>query len=236
GQHHIYVTKQDYDGCKLLRTAFLNAKNAPTKMNNVIKELTWCSAATLLDPTYTLPPLGNGPTGLIPNDLIVSLRVRNPYQFAVGTNDNKGHNLYRFKVEGKEPDIVKDLSSYNEALKDINVVPNPYYGFSNYEATQFQNIVKITNLPPKCVVTIYSIDGKFIKQYKRDELPVKITDPNRGVTERQISPDIEWDLTNFRNVPISSGAYLVHVLQPDTGAEKIIKWFGVARKFDPSGL
>ncbi|MEO7158348.1 MAG: hypothetical protein ABI039_12340, partial [Vicinamibacterales bacterium] len=44
GHHHIYVTKQDYDGCKLLRTAFLNAKNAPTKMNNVIKELTWCSA------------------------------------------------------------------------------------------------------------------------------------------------------------------------------------------------
>lgn len=241
GHHYIYATRQEYDECKALRKSLLDSKNqtTPTNMRFVIPQITWCSMATisnLLDPSFKLLPLTNGPTGLIPNDLKISLRVNNPYQVAVGTGDNKGHNLYRFKIEDKEPVAVDNKTAYEDAMKDVNVVPNPYYGFSNYEATQFNNIVKITNLPAKCVVTIYAIDGKFIKQYKRDELPIKISDPNRGALEKQIGPDIEWDLTNFKNIPISSGAYLIHVLQPDTGAEKIVKWFGVARKFDPSGL
>jgi hypothetical protein len=33
------------------------------------------------------------------------------------------------------------------ALDSIKVVPNPYYGFSQYETSQFTNTVKITNLP-----------------------------------------------------------------------------------------
>ncbi len=236
GHHWIYVTKQDYDECKKLRTDLIAAKNTAARMAFVIRDITWCSAATLLNPSTKLDPLGNGTTGLIPNDLTVNLRVRNPYQYAVGTNDNNGHNLYRFTVSGKAPGTIAGKGAIEDAMNDVNVVPNPYYGFSNYEATQFQNIVKITNLPAKCVVTIYAIDGKFIKQYKRDEKPLLVTDPLRGVTEKQITPDLEWDLTNFKGIPISSGAYLVHILQPDTGAEKIVKWFGVARKFDPSGL
>ncbi|MFN8279299.1 MAG: hypothetical protein U0V49_03350 [Saprospiraceae bacterium] len=238
GHHYIYVTRQDYDGCTAIRKSLLDAKPqaTPTNMRFVIPQITWCSMATLFDPTVKLNPLGNGSNGLIPNDLTVSLRVNNPYQVAVGTNDNKGHNLYRFKITDKEAGTVTDKTAFEEAMKEVNVVPNPYYGFSSYETGQFSNIVKITNLPAKCIVTIYSIDGKFIKQYKRDEQPVKIVDPERGATEKQIGPDLEWDLTNFKNIPISSGAYIIHILQPDSGAEKIVKWFGVARKFDPSGL
>ncbi|MEP7195562.1 MAG: hypothetical protein ABI851_03530 [Saprospiraceae bacterium] len=238
GHHYIYATKQDYDSCRLLRAAMLAAKpqTTPTKMTTVIREITWCSMATLLDQNGKLNPLGNGSTGLIPNDLTVSLRVRDPYQYAVGTNENKGHNLYKFKIDGKAPGVVDNKSKFEDVMGDINVVPNPYYGFSSYEATQFQNIVKITNLPAKCKVTIYSIDGKFIKQYKRDEVAKIISDPERGISEKQISADVEWDLTNFKNIPISSGAYLIHIEETSTGAEKIIKWFGVARKFDPSGL
>lgn len=97
-------------------------------------------------------------------------------------------------------------------------------------------MVKITNLPANCTVTIYSVDGKFIKQYKRDEVPVRRTGSNPGVVETQIAPDQEWDLTNFKGVPVSSGAYIIHIKENSTGAEKIVKWFGVARKFDPSGL
>jgi hypothetical protein len=183
----------------------------------------------------SLLPLGNGSTGLIPNDVTFRLRVDNPYQVSYGTNENFGHNLYRFKIDGKQAGLVSTKEAYENALEDVNVVPNPYYGFSNYESGQFSNVVKITNVPPKCQVTIYSIDGKFIKEYNRDEKPVKIVS-GRGITERQIGPDIEWDLTNFRGIPVSSGAYLIYIRQPDTGAERIVKWFGVARKFDPSGL
>jgi hypothetical protein len=174
--------------------------------------------------------------GLIPNDLTVRLRVDNAYQHAIGTNENKGHNFYSFTVSGYEAGVVVDKDDLENALDNVNVVPNPYYGFSNYETGQFSNVVKITNLPASCLVTIYSIDGKFIKQYKRDEVPVRRIGSNPGIVERQILPDLEWDLTNFKNIPVSSGAYIIHIKENGTGAEKIVKWFGVARKFDPSGL
>ncbi|MDQ3142971.1 MAG: hypothetical protein M3Q56_12075 [Bacteroidota bacterium] len=234
GHHYIYVTKQAYDSCKAIK-GFLSGNPTLSVRNRALRELTWASMPFLI-PGTTLTPLGSSNTGLIPNDLRISLRVNNPYQYSVGTNENLGHNLYTFKIDSKQSSVVTDKSGYNSALENVNVVPNPYYGFSSYETGQFSNVVKITNLPAKCNVTIYSVDGKFIRQYKRDEVPLRINGPDRGLTEKQISPDLEWDLTNFKGIPVSSGAYLIHIQQPDTGAEIIVKWFGVARKFDPSGL
>lgn len=54
----------------------------------------------------SLLPLGKEATGLIPNDVTFRLRVDNPYQVSYGTNENFGHNLYRFKIEGKQADLV----------------------------------------------------------------------------------------------------------------------------------
>ncbi|HHB79928.1 MAG TPA: hypothetical protein ENK85_11905, partial [Saprospiraceae bacterium] len=118
------------------------------------------------------------------------------------------------------------------ALDEVNVVPNPYYGYSYYERSQFTNIVKISNLPAKCTVTIYSLDGKFIRKFDRDEAPS--VDVETGLT-RQITPDIEWDLKNASGIPVASGVYLIHIDAPGLG-ERVIKWFGMNRQFDPSGL
>jgi hypothetical protein len=86
--------------------------------------------------------------------------------------------------------------------------------------------VKITNLPAKCTVTIYSIDGKFIKKYDRNEV---------YSAYKQIASDVEWDMKNSRNISVASGVYLIHINAPGIG-ERTIKWFGIARQFDPSGL
>jgi len=122
-------------------------------------------------------------------------------------------------------------------LDNINVVPNPYYGYSAYEISQFSNTVKITNLPAQSVVTIYSLDGKFIRQYNRNESGVNVNAirPSSGITTTQVSPALEWDLKNSKGIPVASGVYLIHVDAEGLG-ERVIKWFGVARKFDPSGL
>ncbi|MCB9308400.1 MAG: hypothetical protein H6565_17535, partial [Lewinellaceae bacterium] len=112
------------------------------------------------------------------------------------------------------------------ALDSIKVVPNPYYGFSQYETSQFTNTIKITNLPGKCTVTIYSLDGKFIRQYQRNE---------EYGPYMQITPDLEWDLKNSKGIPVASGVYLIYVQSPEYG-ERTIKWFGIGRQFDPSGL
>ena len=42
---------------------------------------------------------------------------------------------------------------------------------------------------------------------------------------------VEWNLKNFKNIPISSGLYLIHVDVPDVG-ERVLKWFGVIRPPD----
>jgi hypothetical protein len=123
------------------------------------------------------------------------------------------------------------------ALGEINVVPNPYLAYSEYEASSFDNTVKITNLPAKCIVTIYSLDGRFIRQYTRNEQGKSNTPErtNPPVAVTQIVPDIEWNLKNFAGIPIASGVYLIHVEAEGLG-ERVIKWFGVSRQFDPSGL
>ncbi len=65
-----------------------------------------------------------------------------------------------------EPEAL-DLEVEDNPLDLVNIAPNPYYAYSPYETSQFTQRVKITNLPGECVVTIYSIDGKFIRQFNR---------------------------------------------------------------------
>ena len=77
-------------------------------------------------------------------------------------------------------------------------------------------------------ITIYTLDGKFVRQYKRDEVGSKPLGNNRALSINQINPDLEWDLNNNRGVPVTSGVYLIHVDAPGLG-ERVIKWFGVAR-------
>lgn len=227
GQHFVYVTKQPYDGCEELRN-FLSQTTIVKWLG--VREITW-AGMLMTAPGQQLLSYADG---LIPDDVIVKLRVNNPYQVEEGTGDFNGYPTYRFKVEGKAPE---DLTSaeVESALDMINVVPNPYYGFSDYEISQFVNTVKITNLPAKCTVTIFSLDGKFIRQYTRDETGSAPRGSNRAIEQTQVVPDLEWDLRNSRSIPIASGVYLIHIEAEGLG-ERTIKWFGINRKFDPSGL
>jgi len=177
--------------------------------------------------------------GLIPEEVTISLRVDNPYGVAEdgGTGVNQGYPAYQFTLEGTEEQELESNVQVDSALDMINVVPNPYYAFSDYETGSFTKTVKVTNLPPNCTVTIYSLDGKFIRQFERNEEPFTNISGRSftGVANRNFAPDIRWDLTNSRQIPISSGVYLIHVDAPGLG-ERVIKWFGINRQFDPTGL
>ena len=229
GQHHIYVTRQPYDGCADLRER-LDPGAIFTRKYNALRDITW-TGIPVTDGSLT-----SYSEGLIPNDVTVKLRVSNPYQVAVGTGDNNGHPSYRFTIDGQASENLIEEQAPN-LLDIVNVVPNPYLAYSVYETSQFTNTVKITNLPPRCIVTIYSLDGKFIRQYKRDEAGIDQTllRSNPGIRSTQVTPDIEWNLKNSKGIPIAGGVYLIHINGYELG-ERTIKWFGVNRKFDPSGL
>jgi hypothetical protein len=235
GQHFIYVSNTEYDQCEAIYRRLKNNGPAITlnQVGLVLLNLAW-AGWPVMQPGTRMEPLGAGDTGLIPNELTVKLRVDNPYQVAVGTGDNNGYNAYEFAFENVAPTPLTP-QGVESALDMINVVPNPYYAFSAYEVDQFSTVVKITNLPAKCVVTIYSLDGRFIRQYNRDEsgaIPVGV---NRGVSQAQYAPDVEWDLKNNKGIPIAAGVYLIHIDAGELG-ERVIKWFGTNRQFDPSGL
>ena len=153
-----------------------------------------------------------------------------------GNGQYDSYPAYRIELRGVSSEELTE-GQVSDALDSIGVVPNPYLAYSEYEASSFDNTVKITNLPAQCVVTIYSLDGRFIRQYTRNEEGKPNSPPRNSppVAVNQIVPDLEWNLKNFAGIPIASGVYLIHVDAPGLG-ERVIKWFGVSRQFDPSGL
>ncbi|MEO6132291.1 MAG: hypothetical protein ABIQ02_10620, partial [Saprospiraceae bacterium] len=231
GQQYIYVTRSTYDGCAVIRKDL--DRTGPIKARD-LAVVTWTAIPVLSnDPTVSLLPLNDG---LIPNDVTFKLRVDNPYQLAVGNGNFNKYPTYKIEFKGVTAAPLTE-AQIPEALAAINVVPNPYLAYSEYETSSFDNKVKITNLPGKCTVTIYALDGRFIRQYERNEV-AKPNSPPRTlppVAINQIEPDVEWNLKNFAGIPIASGVYLIHVEAPGLG-ERVIKWFGISRQFDPSGL
>lgn len=239
GQHFIYVTRQKYDECTQLATRLKIGSN-PINKRDAAGAITW-----------TCVPLANGSfpmtgidAGLIPNELVVKLRVANSYNkerkladLARFKNCDTETPLpsYEFEISGKQASELA-AEEYSGALANINVVPNPYYAYSGYETSQFTNVVKVTNLPERAIVTIYSLDGKFIRRFNRDERSIVNSGNNPANKSSQPLPDLEWDMKNFAGIPVASGVYLIHVQAPDYGEERTIKWFGINRKFDPTGL
>jgi hypothetical protein len=232
GMHYVYVTQLPYDSCKTL-VADLRPNGSSFLKFRALQYITWTGIPIALEDEML-----SYKDGLIPNDVVVKLRVDNPYQVSTDAVTGAFENpQYKLCFDGVEPSELETETEYSEALARINAVPNPYYGYSAYETTTLSTTVKITNLPAQCVVTIYSLDGRFIRQYKRNEAGVIQKPPrsNPPIYETQIAPDIEWDLKNAAGIPIASGVYLIHVDAPGLG-ERVVKWFGVNRQFDPSGL
>jgi len=236
GQHYIYVTRQEYDGCVTLAEQL--STTITVNKARAISFITWTAMPIPQEPLLSLEE------GIIPNDLTVKLRVTNPFNKEIDATNHKdptkfgavgGLPIYEFSFTDVEArDVIPE--KYSDALDNVQVVPNPYYAYSAYEQSQFENVVKVTNLPPRAIVTIYSLDGKFIQQFDRAAAPMKNAGINPALLETQINPAIEWDLKNNKGIPVASGVYIFHISAPDLGVEKSIKWFGVNRRFDPTGL
>ncbi len=127
---------------------------------------------------------------------------------------NDGRPLYTFSLDDLAPTFSTSIAE--EALQEVEVVPNPYYAYSEYETQRLENVVKVINLPQRCSVTIYSVDGQLVRSFDKDDPTIT---------------SVSWDLDNEDNIPIASGVYIVHVDAPGIG-ERVLKWFGVLRPID----
>ena len=155
---------------------------------------------------------------LLSTDVTIRLRVNKEYKNFEATGQNAGKPMYGWSME-KIATTLGSQDMLKEALAMINVVPNPYYAFSEYERTRLDTKVKIVNLPEVCTVRIYTANGILVRTFKKD------------------SPQtyIDWDLTNHRAIPIAGGIYLIHVDVPNVG-ERVLKFFGGMRQADLQGI
>ena len=151
-------------------------------------------------------------------DVTIKLRINKEYKNYVATGANGGKPMYSWKMDDIST-VTQSDDQLKSALDMINVVPNPYYAFSQYERTRLETKVKITNLPERCSVNIYTVNGKLVRSFQKDS-PVT---------------SLDWDLTNQKAIPIASGIYLIHVDVPGTG-ERVLKFFCGMRQVDLQGI
>ena len=224
GKHYVYVLQNTtvkigdavynfpaYDGCRYISEVIPVTPEAVSK-NAAFSSIMWVGMPIMAQNSEDL---------WLSNDVRFRIRVAKPYQrfysrsLPSGSTDtlNSNYPLYNFTTEGLEP-VYNDAVKTQSDLDIINVVPNPYYAYASYETNALDNRVKITNLPRKCVVTIYNMSGTLIRQFTKD-------DP---------ATYLDWDLKNFAGIPIAGGVYIFHV-KSDQG-ERIIKWFGALRPVD----
>ena len=214
GMHYVYVFAANNDMPRYDNGAFIygelnNGSGTSSKYKSIFENCQWIWE----------PMLEKNATYLA-TDVRISARINKPY--AENENNpgpNNGRPMYTFKITEKDRVGTANGDELTSALDLINIVPNPYYAYNTYETDKLDNRVKITNLPERCTVSIFNIQGGLIRQYIKD-------DPMTS---------LDWDLKNHKGIPIAGGVYIIHVDVPGTG-EKIIKWYGTLRAPDYDNL
>ena len=168
--------------------------------------------------TWVCYPLVEDGYDFLSTDAVMKLRVNKEYKDYVATGQNNGKPMYSWKMD-EISTVTSSTDQLKSALDIINVVPNPYYAFSEYERNRIDNRIKITNLPERCSVDIYTVNGKLVRSFQKDS-PVT---------------SLDWDLTNNQAIPIASGIYLIHVQVPGIG-ERVLKFFAGMRQVDLQGI
>ena len=156
------------------------------------------------------------------NEATVKIRVTRPYMrwssykgAEVENADNNNFPKYKFSTRSIAVQH-NVLEVAQESLDKINVVPNPYYGFSTYESTALDNVVKIVNLPQTCNISIFTSNGTLVRRLSKGD---------SGSTY------VDWNLKNEAGIPVASGVYIIHVSVPGVG-EKTLKFFAAMRPTD----
>jgi len=112
--------------------------------------------------------------------------------------------LYEFDTQA--PKIGNTtVASETNALNDIRVVPNPYYGFNVNEKSSTTRFVTFRKLPINCTIRIYTLNGDLVKK----------------IVKTDQSSTVNWELKNLDDVPVASGLYIALIDAPGIGQRTI---------------
>ncbi|MCX8112055.1 MAG: hypothetical protein N3E49_02485 [Bacteroidia bacterium] len=232
GRHWILVTTYPYDECQKFAEWLCVADSAPrrtagsgvqsitfgkvgapgdsVRIDSFYKYVAWVSLPRLAGPQYQFRHYKD-----IPTEVRITLAVNKSFK----SGPNGEPPTFRFSTSSL---AVRpgDLSTMKSALEQIRIVPNPFYGRSGvgrgrYETSQIDTRARITNLPTRCNIRIFTLNGVLVRTFRKDSE----------------EPYIEWDLKNEYGVPIASGVYIIHVEVPGVG-QRVIKFFAIMPQID----
>jgi hypothetical protein len=234
GRHYIYVTNTRYDECReLARILRVNldwiTKNAPSSNHPIlfaesnapdapevnIQDAYGTVGWTCIPQVFTRF-LYRSYSEMPQNPVTVRIRVNRSFETE---NDTLPKPTFEFDTRREQP-IANNTEIAKSALDLIQVVPNPYYGASGtgrgrYERTQLDTRVKLTNLPQRCDIRIFTLNGSLVRVFRKNS----------------DQPSLEWDLKNDNGVPIASGMYIIYIDAAGLG-EKTLKFFCVLPRPD----
>jgi hypothetical protein len=99
------------------------------------------------------------------------------------------------------------LADAQADIEEINVFPNPYYGFNSVERTTFNRYVTFSHLPQKATIRVFSLAGIQVQAIEKDDATQFAT----------------WNLPNQEGLPVASGVYIVYIDLPELGKTKTLK-------------
>jgi hypothetical protein len=128
--------------------------------------------------------------------------------FILRVNDSASNpltekDIYRFKIAG----VVQNQNLAKEDVENINVFPNPYYGYNRNETNKYERIVTFTHLPQRATIKIFNLAGQLV----------------RTLEKNSSDQFLRWDLLNESRFFAASGVYIAYIEMPDLGKTKILK-------------
>ena len=222
GKHVIYVLGSKYDEDHVFDSIARVALPTNSILGRAYSAARWVGVPTSSASAHMLSLRDS----LIPTETTLRFRVNRPYAPFLG--DTAIHSLYntdsaretwpyyKFSTKDLAARSINDNPDRSGLVDKINIVPNPYYGYSGYETSRFDTKVRIINLPAKVSVRIYSLDGTLVRTLSKSDVNTSYLD---------------WDVRNAAGLPIAGGMYLIHIQAEGIG-EKVLKWFGAMRPID----
>lgn len=218
-----YFNGHNYFGWTPMDRAITDAGNAITDGKE------WVNIARSIIGAGT--SVGQGTQGLIYRQMPDegTLRVRVSHTFAAGdayTLATTANTVYAGKAK-------------KDRLDNVLVVPNPYYGRSNYQSTLFEKQIKFTRLPGSCTIKIFNVAGDLITTLRHngssENNRVNASPLNLSSTPASANTGVEiWDLRNTQGEFVASGMYIALVEASGFG-KKLVKFAVIQEKTTING-
>jgi hypothetical protein len=144
GQHFIYILNTTYDEGQWLRQYIDPEQTAsPILRVRALRDITWCGFPLVSSNT----PLLSYAEGLIPNDLLIKLRVDNPFSYNFATNINAGRPTYRFSLNN----FLTSTKEDQDWASNFKLFPNP--------VSKENLVIFLENIPLDTEIEIRDING-----------------------------------------------------------------------------